>query len=127
MKQLNISKSIISISSPGTYLIAGDNVAGRKLTRRCNDYGAELVSRHPSSLGFWASLPLPDVEGALQEIPYIFESLKADGVIMETNHHGTYLGDPSLDPVFDELNRRHAKVFIHPTTPCMQSCHGSRS
>ena len=124
MKQLNISKSIISISSPGTYLIAGDNAAARKLTRQCNDYGAELVCRHPSSLGFWASLPLPDVEGALQEIPYVFDTLNANGITLETNHHGTYLGDSSLDLVFDELNRRHAKIFIHPTTPCMQSCHG---
>ena len=124
MKQINITKSIISISSPGTFLVDGDNSAAHKLTRQCNDYASELVSRHPSSLGFWASLPLPDIEGALQEIRYIFDTLKADGVTLETNHHGIYLGDSSLDVVFDELNRRHSKVFIHPTTPCMQSCHG---
>ena len=123
MKQANITKSIISISSPGTYL-KGDNSAARKLNRQCNDYAAEWVSRHPSSLGFWASLPLPDVEGALQEIPYVFDTLKADGVTLETNHHGTYLGDSSLDDVFGELNRRCSRVFIHPTTPCMRSCHG---
>lgn len=124
MKKLNISKSILSISSPGTYLRLDDPSAARKLNRQCNDYAAELVSRHPSLLGLWGSLPLPDVEGALKEIPHIFDTIKADGVTLETNHHGTYLGDSSFDVVFDELNRRHAKVFIHPTTPCMQSCHG---
>ena len=123
MKQVNITRSIISISSPGTYLVDNDNTAACKLNRQCNDYASELVSRHPSSLGFWASLPLPDVEGALEEIPYVFDILKADGVTVETNHHGTYLGDSSLDKVFDELNRRHSKVFVHPTTPCMRSCH----
>ena len=124
MKQLNISKSIISISSPGTYLVEGDNDAACKLNRQCNDYAAEFVSQHPSLLGFWGSLPLPDTAGALQEIPYVLDTLKADGIILETNHHGTYLGDSSLDIVFEELNRRHAKVFIHPTTPYMQSCNG---
>jgi predicted TIM-barrel fold metal-dependent hydrolase len=123
MEKLNIHKSIISISSPGTYLVKEYDAFARELTRRCNDYAAEVVSRYPSSLGFWASLPLPDVEGALQEIPYIFDTLKADGVTLETNSHGQYLGDSCLDVVFDELNRRCAKVFIHPTTPCIKSCH----
>ena len=124
MGELNISKSILSISSPGTYLIEGNTLAARKLTRQCNDYAAELVSRHPRSLGFWASLPLPDVQGALLEITHVYDTLNADGVTLETNHRGIYLGDPSLDLVFDELNRRHSKIFIHPTTPCMSSCAG---
>ena len=34
-----------------------------------------------------------------------------------TNVAGTYLGDPTLEPVFDELDRRHARVFLHPTSP----------
>jgi predicted TIM-barrel fold metal-dependent hydrolase len=131
MKELNISKSIISISSPGTYLTpsydAIARAAARKLTRQCNDYAAELSSQYPSSIGFWASLPLPDVPGALEEIRYIFDTLSADGVTLQTNHHGIYLGDPALDMVFAELNRRHAKVFIHPTTPCIRSSHGSSS
>lgn len=131
MKELNISRSIISISSPGTYLIQSDDViaraAARKLTRQCNDYAAELSSEHPSSIGFWGSLPLPDVPGALEEIQYIFNDLRADGVTLKTNHHGIYLGDHSLGLVFDELNRRHAKVFIHPTTPCIRSSHGLAS
>jgi predicted TIM-barrel fold metal-dependent hydrolase len=34
-----------------------------------------------------------------------------------THSGGVYLGDPLLDPVFAELNRRRAVVFIHPTSP----------
>lgn len=123
MKKFNISKSILSISSPGTSLTPGDNAAARSLTRQCNDYASKLCAQH-SSLGFWASLPLPNVEDALKELTYALDTLKADGVTMESNHHGTYLGDSSLATVFDELNRRHARVFIHPTSPCMKSCHG---
>lgn len=124
MKQINISKSIISISSPGTNLKHDNIELARSLTRQCNDYAADLVSRHPEKFGFWASLPLPDVQSSLDEISYVFDKLHANGITMETNHHGTYLGDKSLDAVFDELNRRHATMFIHPTTPCLSSCHG---
>ncbi|QGA18747.1 hypothetical protein EYB26_006432 [Talaromyces marneffei] len=119
MQKLNIAKSILSISSPGTYLIHGDHIAARELTRSCNDYMSVLVSQYPSKLGFWASVPLPDVEGSLEEIAYAFDKLNADGIALETNHHGVYLGDAKLASIFEELDKRHAKVFIHPTTPCI--------
>jgi len=37
--------------------------------------------------------------------------------ILLTNIDGTYLGDPDWEPVFRELDRRHARVLIHPTSP----------
>lgn len=119
MQKLNISKSILSISSPGTHLIHGDYKAARELTRSCNDFMSNLVSQYPSKFGYWASVPLPDVEGSLEEIAYALDDLNANGIALETNHHGVYLGDQKFAPIFQELNKRHARVFIHPTTPCV--------
>ena len=45
-----------------------------------------------------------------------------DGVVMLTNIAGTYMGDPSFDPVLAELHRRRATVFIHPTSPACHEC-----
>lgn len=118
MRDTSISKSILSISSPGVHLVPGDKNYNSNLARQCNDFASDLVRRHPEELSFWASLPLPDVEGSLAEINRSVIDLHPVGFAIETNHHGTYLGDPSLDAVFNELNRIKATVFIHPTTPC---------
>ncbi len=118
MKNVLISKSIISISSPGVHIIPGNKAFNKNLARQCNDFAKDLAGRHPDKFGFWASLPLPDIESILNEIARAFSELHPVGFSIETNHRGTYLGDPSLDTVFNELNRIKSKVFIDPTTPC---------
>ena len=119
MDAVNISKSILSISTPGTHLVHGNDELARQVTRDCNEYAADLKKRKPSRFGFFASMPLPDVQGTLAEIKYALDDLNADGITVKTNHHGKYLGHKDFEPVFEELNRRKAIVFIHPTTPCM--------
>ncbi|ETN40404.1 uncharacterized protein HMPREF1541_04681 [Cyphellophora europaea CBS 101466] len=123
METCNISKSILSITTPGVHLVPGDDKLARKITHLCNNAGAELKRRRPDQFGFFASLPVPDISGALEEIKRAYDELDCDGVTFETNKHGVYLGDQRLDPIFEELNRRHATVFIHPTTPCMPDGH----
>jgi len=118
MKENGISRSIISISSPGTVLTTNDPIHAVQTTTYCNDYAANLKKEHPDKFGFWASLPLPHVDLALAEIERAAR-LGADGYALLTNVQGHYLGDEIFDRVFDELNKRHATVFIHPTTPCM--------
>ena len=113
---LGISTGILSISSPGVHY--GDDLAAKQLARRVNEAGADLVRRFPSRFGLFASLPLPAIDASLEELSYALDVLGADGIELKTNAGGIYLGDPKFDPVFDELNRRKALVFVHPTSPC---------
>ena len=119
MDRTGIDTAVLSVSSPGTHF--GDDAAARRLAREVNDAGARIVQDHPGRFGLFASLPLPDTDGAVAEIGYAFDTLGADGVILDTNAHGIYPGDQRLDPVFAELARRRATVLLHPTSPpCWQ-------
>ena len=124
MSTSNVTKSILSISSPGTYIVPGDDEMGISLTRDCNAYAANLKQQHPEKFGFWAALPLPDVDAALEEIDRAWGE-GADGFNLMTNYYGTYLGARAFDPVFDKLNSLGATVFIHPTAPCIATANAS--
>ncbi|KAF1969635.1 amidohydrolase 2 [Bimuria novae-zelandiae CBS 107.79] len=124
MDSANISKAIVSISSPGTNLrpdLPSSTVVD--LTRKCNAYAADLKRKHPPKFGFWASLPLPDVDATLREIDTAVEE-GCDGFALMTNYQGDYIGDAKFDRVFQRFNELGAIVFIHPTAPCMQCSHG---
>ncbi len=114
MDRGDIAKAYLSISSPGVHF--GDDEVARTLAREVNEYGAVLRRENPDRFGHFASLPLPDVAGALDEAAYALDVLGADGVVVETNAHGAYLGDERNEALWAELDRRGALVFVHPTS-----------
>ena len=120
MDRLDVRTSFLSISSPGVHF--GDDAAARTLARQVNEEGARLARDNPGRFGLFASTPLPDVDGAVAEVRHAFDHLHADGVVLETNFHGVYLGDERLEPLYAELNARRATVFIHPTSPHCPCC-----
>ena len=113
MDRFGIATAMTSLSNPGTWF--GKAAEARVLARMCNDYAAEMARDYPGRFGVLASLSLPDVDGSLAEIAYAFDVLKADGIAMLTSYGDKWPGDEAFTPVFEELNRRGAVVYFHPT------------
>ncbi|OQD64693.1 hypothetical protein PENPOL_c007G03655 [Penicillium polonicum] len=116
MNNLNIKRSVLSMSSPATHLTPGNDEEARTITRRANIDMSKTCADHPTHFLFFASLPLPDVEGSLAEIDYALDHLGAVGFQILTNSHGIYPGDQRFSRVFDKLSERKTIVFFHPTT-----------
>lgn len=114
MDRDGVATAFASMAIPGHRF--DDPAVARRLARQCNEYMVRLRAEHPGRFGAFALLPMPDLQGALDEIEYAYDQLKVDGIGLYTSYGNAWLGDPRFDPVFEELNRRNAVVFTHPTS-----------
>jgi predicted TIM-barrel fold metal-dependent hydrolase len=110
-----VATAITSLTTPATSFLKGE--AARTLARESNEFAAKVIADHPGRFGSFAALPLPDIDASLHEIEYALDTLHATGIGVLTSYDTRWLGDPAFAPVLDELDRRHAVVFVHPTTP----------
>jgi 6-methylsalicylate decarboxylase len=115
MERYEIDAAVISTGPPGVYF--GDQPAASALAAVLNERYAEIVAAEPGRFAALGVLPLPDVDAALGELAHALDELRLDGVWLPSNVAGTYLGDPEFAPLFDELERRAAYVFVHPGFP----------
>jgi 6-methylsalicylate decarboxylase len=115
MRRFEIDAAVISTGPPGVFF--GDQGQANELARLINERSAALTAEEPERFAALATLPLPDIGAALAELAHALDALALDGVWLPSNAGGAYLGSPALEPLFDELERRGAYVFVHPGFP----------
>jgi len=115
MDALEIATGLLSLTAPG--IVGWKKDERREMARRVNEYTADLVAKRPDRFGNFATLPLPEVDGAVSELAHSFDALQADGVILLGNYAEKYLGDATFEPLWVELDRRKTVVFVHPALP----------
>ena len=117
MDKFDIAVAMMSMTQMGDLLYDG-TPKGAAAIRTGNDYGAKIMAEHPKRFGLFTGVPLPDIDGVMKEIEYGYDTLKADGIGIYTNdNHNRWPGDPYYDPMWQELNRRKAIVYMHPLAP----------
>ena len=114
-----VATSMLSISAPGA-CVTKDSAEAAKIARQANDLAASMRDREPHRYGVFGSVPsILDEERTMEEIAYVFDELHADGLTLFSRYgpDNHYLGHPDFKYIWDELERWHAVVFIHPTYP----------
>lgn len=115
MDKTGIKAAVTSLSTPGVWF--GDVAQARSLARQCNEFAATMERDYPGRFATLATVPMPDIDGTLEEIRYACDTLAAAGVALLTSYQGVWPGDPKFAPVLEELNRRNALAYFHPTIP----------
>jgi 6-methylsalicylate decarboxylase len=90
---------------------------GQKATqaaRFVNDQYAGLVQHYPDRFRAFGALPMPHLQESLGELGRALDELGMAGIAMNTTVLGRALVEPGFDPVFAELNRRSAVLYLHP-------------
>jgi 6-methylsalicylate decarboxylase len=113
MAKAGVGTAILSVTTPQVQF--ADAAGARSIARESNEHAAKLAQQNPGRFGSFAMLPLQDIDAALRELEYALDTLHADGIGLLTSYGDKWLGHPHFAPVMDELNRRKAIVYTHPT------------
>jgi 6-methylsalicylate decarboxylase len=116
MDAAGVRTAMLSVTQPGVWN-SSDGDGSVRIARTCNEAMARITQDHLGRFGYFAAVALPMVPASVAEIGYALDALKADGIGLLSSYDGSYLGDPSFTPVFEELNARRAVVYVHPAVP----------
>ena len=98
-----------------------DEAEGVHAIRLLNDGYADLAHRYPARISSYVVLPLPHIDASLREMERGFEQLGCVGVNMNIVCLGRSIGDEAFEPIYAEMNRRGAILFVHPAGTGIQS------
>ena len=112
MDGFGVDMEVLALSAPNVYF--QDRVLSRSLAERTNDFIANVAEESPKRFLSLASIPLTDLDDALEELARALDTLKMDGIVLGTNVNNVPLSDDRFLPFFEEVNRRKTPVVLHP-------------
>src|SRR5260370_32403081 len=114
MDNAGVEMQVLSPNHP-PYL--PDEAEGVKAVQLLNDGYAELAHRYPQRIASYVMLPLPHIDASLKEMERGFDQLGCVGVNMNIICLGRSVAETEFEPIYAEINRRSAVLFVHPAGP----------
>ncbi|MFE3991169.1 amidohydrolase family protein [Streptomyces goshikiensis] len=111
MDRAGIATAVLKPMLPARY---GSSAQLREAVNITLQSMTEVATSYPGRFAFYAPLFLDDPDTSSWTVRRGLGGLGAAGVNVTANHGGVYLGDPSYDRVFSELNAHGAVVDTHP-------------
>jgi 5-carboxyvanillate decarboxylase len=115
MDQAGVDVQVLSMTSPGVQLFDTDTAVA--MAASTNDQLAEAIARHPTRYAALASFAPQDPKRAAKEIDRAINTLKLNGLIVNSHTNGEYLDDPKFWPIFEAAVASKAPIYIHPRNP----------
>lgn len=112
MDELGVDVQVIGLSAPDVYF--GERTFSRELAKATNDFIAAVCTEYPRRFLGLASVPLLNVDDALQELDRAINVLHMDGVVIGTNINQQPLSADQFFPFLEEVDRRNTPVVLHP-------------
>jgi predicted TIM-barrel fold metal-dependent hydrolase len=116
MDTAGVDIQVLSVSAPNVFRFP--EAMRIPLTRDLNDEFSELAGTSGGRLRVFASLPLPAIDAALEELDRALALPHMVGVVVCSNIDRINLDDERFEPVWEELSRRGTTIFCHPTVAC---------
>jgi predicted TIM-barrel fold metal-dependent hydrolase len=116
MEMMDAAGVGLQVLSPaaGMAPYSADEAASVEAARVGNDLTAELANRFPDRFKALVSLPLPHVDASLRELERAFADPGMIGVNLHCSALDRSVAEVEFEPLYEELNRRHAVVLFHP-------------
>ena len=115
MDAAGIDVSVLSVNMPGPEMLMPElRVEGAK---KCNDFVAEAIQKHPDRFAGLACLPWQDVPAALEEMDRAIDDLGLCGIILYSHIGGDPVDGPVYEPLYQHAEEREMPIVLHPTVP----------
>ena len=99
---------------PVTFSYWADPEKGLEMAKFQNDFIASTVKENPKRLIGLGTVPLQDVDLAIQEMERAIHELGLKGIEIGSNVNGKNLDDEDLERFFQAANDQEIPLFVHP-------------
>ena len=115
MDAANIDVQVLSLTSPGTEQLDGDEAIA--CARETNDYLADAIAKNPARFAGFAALPTAAPDSAGKELERMVREHGFKGAVINGHHRGRYLDDKFFWPILESAEALNYPIYLHPTPP----------